>query len=87
MTERYCIAMMNISRQKERYTLPLILTGKDEALVVSSLDDAVKLAKDYKSWHPEVKFEIFEYFEHSHFAYQLFEYGTWMIGKKSLATI
>ena len=87
MEEKYCIAMMNVPRQKERHTLPLILTRKDEALIIDSLDEAVKLAKDYKSWHPEINFSIFEYFEHSHFAFQLFEYGTWMIGKKSLATI
>jgi len=86
-TEQYCIAMMNVARIKTEHTLPLYLDEKERPVLFNTIDDAVGAAGGLKQWHPEINFEVFEFYRPCKYAYEIIQYGSWMIGKESVKKI
>lgn len=84
MSLQYCITMMNVPRRRERDTLPLIMISDSEPALFDSVEDASNVIVAYKEWHPEIEYEIREFFGKSHFAYEENQWGTWMMGKRDI---
>lgn len=89
METKYCIAMVNVPRKKIRHTLPLILEEEvnDTPVLFQDLESAVEATKLYKQWHPEVSFEVREYFGKCKYVFEMMEYGTWRISRDKLFSI
>ena len=75
--------MMNVPRLDEQHTLPLFLND-NQPVIFDSLENAVETIEQLKNWHPEIEFEVRQYFRKSTYAFELMQYGTWIIGNAAV---
>ena len=88
--EKYCIVMMNIKGKKfdflQRGRDPhSLVKGNDGPATFDSIDTAIEAAELFKQWHPEINFEVRQYFGPSKYVMDIAAFGEYQIGAETFA--